>query len=115
MSAIDRALYATGLHIALWSLLAAAVLTIATLVISRRIARPLALLNQGAERFARGDLSHRVSIADSLELGALAETLNQMAAQLDEKIRHVVRQATNGTPSSPAWWKAFWPLTPSSG
>ena len=92
MSAIDRALYATGLHIALWSLLAAAVLTIATLVLSRRIARPLALLNQGAERFARGDLSHRVSIADSLELGALAETLNQMAAQLDEKIRHVVRQ-----------------------
>ena len=92
LSAIDRALYATGLHIALWSLLAAAVLTIATLVLSRRIARPLALLNQGAERFARGDLSHRVSIADSLELGALAETLNQMAAQLDEKIRHVVRQ-----------------------
>ena len=92
LSAIDRALYATGLHIAIWSLLAAAVLTIASLVLSRRIARPLAQLNQGAERFARGDLSHRVSIADSLELGALAETLNQMAAQLDEKIRHVVRQ-----------------------
>ena len=92
LSAINRALYATGVHIAIWSLAAAAALTIASLVLSRRIVRPLALLNQGAERFALGDLSHRVSVADSLELGALAETLNQMAAQLDEKIRHVVRQ-----------------------
>ena len=92
LSAIDRALYATGVHIAVWSLLAAALLMIASLALSRRIARPLALLNQGAERFARGDLSYRVSIADSLELGALAETLNQMATQLDEKMRHVVRQ-----------------------
>ena len=46
----------------------------------------------GAERFARGDLDHRLSVADSLEFGALAETLNLTAANLDDKMRAVVRQ-----------------------
>ena len=63
-----------------------------TLVLSRRIARPLEQLQRGTERFARGDLTHRLSVADSLELGSLAEMLNQMAANLDEKMRALAQQ-----------------------
>ena len=63
-----------------------------SLLIARRITRPLEQLQRGAERFARGDLTHKLPIADSREIGALAETLNLMAAELDDKLRAVVRQ-----------------------
>jgi len=75
-----------------WSLLVAGLLTAVSLLHARRIARPLEQLKQGAERFARGDLAHRLPVADSLEIGALAETLNHMAAELDDKLRAVLRQ-----------------------
>ncbi len=92
LTAIDQAVSQIRLHIALWSLLVAALLTAVGLLHSRRIARPLEQLKQGAERFARGDLTHRLPVADSLEIGALAEMLNHMAAELDDKLRAVVRQ-----------------------
>jgi two-component system phosphate regulon sensor histidine kinase PhoR len=63
-----------------------------TLLISRRLSRPLETIRLGAERFASGDLQHRLRVADATEIGALADTLNRMAAQLDERIQTVVRQ-----------------------
>ncbi len=63
-----------------------------TLAISRRMSRPLEEIKTGAERFAAGDLSHRLRAADSVEIGALVETMNRMAEQLDERIRTVLRQ-----------------------
>ncbi len=92
LTAAAAALSTIRLHIAAWSLLVAVLLTAVSLWHSRRIARPLEQLKQGAERFARGDLAHRLPVADSLEIGALAETLNHMAAELDDKLRAVVRQ-----------------------
>ena len=92
LTAIDQALSTIFVHIGIWSLLVAAMLAAVSLLHSRRIARPLEELQEGAERFARGDLAHRLPVADSLEIGALAETLNHMAAELDDKLRAVVRQ-----------------------
>jgi two-component system phosphate regulon sensor histidine kinase PhoR len=63
-----------------------------SLLLSRRIIRPLEQLQRGAERFAHGDLTHKLPVADSREIGVLAETLNQMAAELDDKLRAAVRQ-----------------------
>ena len=63
-----------------------------TLVISRRMSRPLEEIKAGAERFAAGDLGHRLRVADSVEIGTLAETMNRMAEQLDERIQTVLRQ-----------------------
>lgn len=63
-----------------------------TLVISRRMSRPLEEIKAGAERFAAGDLGHRLRIMDSVEIGTLAETMNHMAEQLDERIQTVLRQ-----------------------
>lgn len=89
---IDRRLSGIGWRIALGGLLVAAILAGLTLFLSRRVTRPLEQLQQGAVHFARGELTLRLPIADSLEIGALAETLNQMAADLDAKVRAVQRQ-----------------------
>jgi two-component system phosphate regulon sensor histidine kinase PhoR len=63
-----------------------------TLIISRRLSRPLEELRKGAERFAGGDLTHRLDVPASRETVALAEAMNQMAADLDKRIRTIVRQ-----------------------
>jgi two-component system phosphate regulon sensor histidine kinase PhoR len=60
--------------------------------ISHRISQPLQEMRQGAERFAAGDFSHRLSIPDSVELASLASTLNRMAAQLAEQIAVITQQ-----------------------
>jgi len=63
-----------------------------TLAISRRMSRPLEEIKAGAERFAAGDLRHRLQVPDSVEIGALAQTMNRMAEQLDERIQTALRQ-----------------------
>ena len=63
-----------------------------SLLVSRRIARPLTLLQQGAERFAQGNLKHKVPVPDSAEIGALAEAMNTMAERLGRRIDTVERQ-----------------------
>jgi len=57
-----------------------------------RINRSLEKTREGARRFADGDLNFRLDVPQSEELGGLAETLNQMAAQLDERISTIYRQ-----------------------
>lgn len=73
----------------LFVLLTAAGLSI---IVSRRISRPLDVMRQGAERFARGDLTTPLDISSTDEIGALAESMNAMAAQLNERIRTINRQ-----------------------
>ncbi len=63
-----------------------------SLIISRRISKPLEDMRQGAERFARGELEKHLQVPRSEELAALAESLNSMASQLDERIRTILRQ-----------------------
>jgi len=60
--------------------------------VSRRISRPVEELRSGAERFSAGDLRHRLEIAGPAELAELARTMNQMAAQLQERIDAVISQ-----------------------
>jgi len=63
-----------------------------TLWVYRRISRPLEEMKQGAQRFARGDFQSRLVAPDSQEFSDLAQTMNEMAAQLDQKIRDLTRQ-----------------------
>jgi len=65
---------------------------LAAWLVSRRISHPLALLQQGAQRFAAGDLTHPLSEQGSAEIHNLAVAMNGMAAQLDERLRTVLRQ-----------------------
>jgi two-component system phosphate regulon sensor histidine kinase PhoR len=61
-------------------------------VISRRISRPIEQMKNGAEQFAGGDLSHRLASPATEEMAGLAEAMNQMAAQLDNRIETISRQ-----------------------
>ena len=88
---IDRTLQSIYTRILVVGLAAAVLAAILSLIVSRRISRPLEELREGAEWFSQGDLSHPLAIPDSPEIGALAHSLNHMAAQLDERIRTVMR------------------------
>ena len=59
---------------------------VGSFAVSRRLSRPIEEMKQAAERFALGNLSHRVPVPESEELGGLAEVLNRLAAELGEKI-----------------------------
>lgn len=89
-----------GMNAAAWpmqSLAAGAiVLTVlaagAGLVSSQRISRSLQVMRVSAEHFADGDFSHRLRIPNTPEMGNLAVTLNDMAAQLEDQITVVTQQ-----------------------
>lgn len=54
------------------------------LLIAARIARPLRALSRAAHALAEGDLSQRVTVRASDEVGELVESFNTMAARLRE-------------------------------
>lgn len=89
---IDEALSAVRARVAGAGAAAAAIAALLGLWVSRRAARPLEEMRQGAERFARGDFSRRLPLRGSVELARLADTMNQMAAELDDRIKTVVAQ-----------------------
>ncbi len=89
---IDQGLQQVRNKIAFAGIVVGLVATFISFVISRRIADPLIELKQGAVRFAQGDLEHQLEVPNSFEIGALATAMNEMASQLDERIKTVVQQ-----------------------
>lgn len=61
-------------------------------IVSRRIMRPLAEVKAGADRFARGDLARPLAVPDTEEFAGLADAMNEMAAQLADRIEAVEKQ-----------------------
>jgi two-component system, OmpR family, phosphate regulon sensor histidine kinase PhoR len=89
---IGRALDAMYGKIALGGLGAALLAALLSLVVARRLSRPLEEMKQAAQRFAQGDLRVKVPVPSSDELASLAEALNSMGEQLDQRLRTVTRQ-----------------------
>lgn len=73
--------------IALGALAIALIMALSSLVISRRFSRPLEELERGARRFAQGQLDRKLPVPPAAELASLAEALNHMAAQLEERLQ----------------------------
>jgi two-component system phosphate regulon sensor histidine kinase PhoR len=92
VSFIGRTLSGMYFKIGLGAMGAALLAALLSLLIARRLSRPLAEMQQGAQRFAHGDLRSKVPVPDFEELASLAETLNSMAAQLDQRIRTIIIQ-----------------------
>jgi len=63
-----------------------------SLFVARRMSRPLREMEDVANRFAKGDLHHRVPVPKSREFANLAEAMNTMALQLDTEIHSYERQ-----------------------
>jgi two-component system phosphate regulon sensor histidine kinase PhoR len=92
VTAIDEKLNSIETQIAFGGLLIAFIAAGISLYVSRRISRPIEKMKQGAEHFARGDLLYRLPETDLEEIGSLADALNQMAAQLDDRIKTIINQ-----------------------
>lgn len=89
---IDETLKGILWKIALAGLLIVLVVTPVSLYISRRISRPLSEMKDNAERFACGHLDSRIRVEGPEDVLRLAEALNAMAVQLDERIHTVTVQ-----------------------
>ena len=92
MHAIEGAIRALYVKVALGGLGVALLLAVLSFFIARRISGPLHNLQRGAMRFARGDLDRKLPIPNTDELASLAEALNYMAEQLQKKIQSLTRQ-----------------------
>ena len=91
-TSLDKELQSIRVKIAFGGLIAALFAAGISFIFSRRMSRPLEKMKQGAECFARGDLTKKLNISGSEEMEGLAKAMNLMAAQLNDRINIVVRQ-----------------------
>ena len=61
-------------------------MTVALMLLTRRLTKPLRLLTVGAQKIGEGDLDTRIAIRSGDEFGRLAQVFNQMAGQLQETL-----------------------------
>ncbi|MFZ0242146.1 MAG: ATP-binding protein [Desulfobacterales bacterium] len=92
LTSLDRALTSVRLKIAFGGLVIAILAALVSLAVARRISRPIEEIKRGAAHFADGDLTHRLPAPDTEELAGLTDTLNRMAAQLDDRMKTVFQQ-----------------------
>jgi two-component system phosphate regulon sensor histidine kinase PhoR len=96
-TAVPIASVAAALHeyygrIAVVGVLMALLAILLSWILARRIIIPVRNLKNGAERFARGELSSRIELPDIDELRHLAGALNEMGSQLDGRIKAITAQ-----------------------
>lgn len=89
---VSQALWPEYWKIALLGLLIALLAAIVSLVLLARINRPLAEIERGAERFARGELEYRLPKTGPEEIANLAGAMNRMAGELEEKLAMISAQ-----------------------
>ena len=65
---------------------------LASLLLARRMVRPIAALQTGAAKIGAGDLDERIEVHTGDELEALADQFNSMAAQLKESYAGLERK-----------------------
>lgn len=92
VTAIDVALKEIQIRIAGAGLVIALFAAALSLIVSRRITRPIEELRKGAESFAGGDFQCTLPVSESEEIGGLAEAMNEMARQLHERINTIIGQ-----------------------
>ena len=92
LASIDKALRSIETKIVMGGLLIALFAAILSLWVSRRIIRPIEEIKRGAERFSRGEFECRLPVENPEEIGSLSETMNQMAIELQERIRKMTKQ-----------------------
>lgn len=76
----------------IWGVLTAVLASIVALFLSRRISKPIEEMRKGAKHFAMGDFNYYLPMPDTIELAGLAESMNDMAAQLENRMMTVVNQ-----------------------
>ncbi len=89
---VDDAVKSIQMKMVVAGLIIAGIAVVLSLFLSHRIRRPIEEIKRGAECFARGDFQCRLPVSQLEEIGGLSETMNQMAAELQERIRTITQQ-----------------------
>jgi signal transduction histidine kinase len=90
-------IYASLLRTSILLLMGLGVALLATLLVRRRVVRPLETLRKGVELIRRGDLSTRLNIKTGDEIEILADEFNEMAAHLNEAYASLERKVAERT------------------
>jgi signal transduction histidine kinase len=90
-------IYSSLMRTAILLLVGLAVALLATLLVRRRVVRPLETLRKGVELIRKGDLSARLSIKTGDEIEILADEFNEMAVHLNEAYTSLERKVAERT------------------
>jgi signal transduction histidine kinase len=94
---VYRPLYASIRRTSLLLLVGLAMALLASVLVARRILRPLQTLRHGVERIGSGDLAFRLDVKTGDELELLAEEFNRMSARVQDaytSLEHKVAERT---------------------
>ena len=91
ITSLDKQLRAIWGRLVLSGLLIAILAAGISLWLARRISRPIEEMKSGALRFAQGHLE-KMPVPETEEMAGLAEAMNRMANELDQRINTIVRQ-----------------------
>ncbi|GAB6906378.1 PAS/PAC sensor signal transduction histidine kinase [Desulfosarcina cetonica] len=92
VTAIDERIGSIRFRIAIGALLVALMASVVSWYVSKRITAPIERMREGARHFAEGDLAHRLLLPQTREFSGLAETMNQMAVQLQQRLEEITNQ-----------------------
>jgi two-component system, OmpR family, phosphate regulon sensor histidine kinase PhoR len=94
INVIDTTIHSIQRKIMLCGLVMVFFGVIVSLIVSRRISRPIENLRKGAEYFIRGDFNHRLPATGIEEIGMLYDSMKDMARQLHSRINTITQQRT---------------------
>lgn len=89
ISSINDVLRVIYLKILFGGFIIAVIIALLSYTMSRKISLPLENLEKGAKFFADGNLKYKLPLPDIKEIAGLAEAMNKMASQLDDRISAV--------------------------
>jgi two-component system phosphate regulon sensor histidine kinase PhoR len=92
LTALDRSLNAMYVRITISGILVAIAAGVVSILVARRISRPVEEIKKGVAHFASNDLSYRLPVHELEEIGELANVINAMAERLEDRIETVERQ-----------------------
>jgi two-component system phosphate regulon sensor histidine kinase PhoR len=92
LTEVDSELASIQDSIAIGGVLIAFIASLICFYVSRRISQPIERLKAGAEKFAKGNLSHRLQVPKTQETAGLAEAMNFMAERLEKRIEAEINQ-----------------------
>ena len=92
VSTMSQALWSVRLRLIFGVIAAGLLIVVTTMLLSRRITVPLREMRNGVRKYADGDFSARLKVSHTEEFAELAEEMNRMAQQLDDRLRTVINQ-----------------------
>jgi two-component system, OmpR family, phosphate regulon sensor histidine kinase PhoR len=92
VASLDHAIQWVQFRLAFAAILIAMVLAGISWVAARSISLPILAIKNQAQRFARGDFSGKSGVYETEEMADLAESMNTMAVELNNRINTIIGQ-----------------------